>query len=241
MAAPATPANLSIDVVASNTLQMSWDNVAGETGFYLYRSLDDATYYKIISLAADVLSYWDRDVGPATQYYYKVSAYNNDGESALSASVNDTTDTQSLVKYWYGSLGPFYYDANAKYKGEDVNMVGVRSAGHILSDVVPTLANHVLRKDDIGSVGLVAPADAQYVVIALSGGLSAERRLQGGDILSLTDGGADGDVTLDVDYLDEDDMASDSAVHVPTQQSVKAYVDAEDDRMEQFAYFAGGF
>jgi hypothetical protein len=29
------------------------------------------------------------------------------------------------------------------------------------------------------------------------------------------------------EIIDEDDMASDSEVHVPTQQSVKAYVDTE--------------
>lgn len=38
----------------------------------------------------------------------------------------------------------------------------------------------------------------------------------------------DGDGTIDfvVPVLDEDNMASDSATHLPTQQSVKAYVDA---------------
>ena len=39
------------------------------------------------------------------------------------------------------------------------------------------------------------------------------------------DGGALGTAAY-VDTIDEDDMVSDSATHVPTQQSVKAYVDA---------------
>ena len=58
----------------------------------------------------------------------------------------------------------------------------------------------------------------------------------------LTGGGTSGDVTLDVvagtgmtvnandiaiDFKDEDNMASDSATHAATQQSIKAYVDAE--------------
>lgn len=39
---------------------------------------------------------------------------------------------------------------------------------------------------------------------------------------------ADGDVVDGPDVLDEDDMSSDSAAAVPTQQSVKAYVDAQN-------------
>jgi hypothetical protein len=47
-----------------------------------------------------------------------------------------------------------------------------------------------------GGGGGGAPTGAEYVVLTLSGGLSAERRLQVGTGLSLTDGGANGDVTI---------------------------------------------
>lgn len=43
----------------------------------------------------------------------------------------------------------------------------------------------------------------------------------------LSGGGSSGSVTLNVDLKDEDDMASDSATHAASQQSIKAYVDAE--------------
>ena len=46
--------------------------------------------------------------------------------------------------------------------------------------------------------GAAAPNDAQYLTLALSGGLSAERLLVAGDGLSSTDGGANGNLTLDV-------------------------------------------
>lgn len=49
-----------------------------------------------------------------------------------------------------------------------------------------------------GGAGAYAPDDAQYVVLALDGDLSAERVLVAGDGLALTDGGADGNATLDV-------------------------------------------
>jgi len=48
------------------------------------------------------------------------------------------------------------------------------------------------------SVSAGAPSDAQYVVLALSGGLSAERRLVAGANVTITDGGANGDVTIAV-------------------------------------------
>lgn len=44
-----------------------------------------------------------------------------------------------------------------------------------------------------------APVSASYVVIALDGTLTGERRLQVGAPLTLVDGGANGDVTLDFD------------------------------------------
>lgn len=89
MAAPSTPANLSIDKVFSNAIELSWDASGGADGYYLYYSLDDVTYYKFLTTTALVGVHFYLD--ESTQYYYKVSAYNGDGESSLSSSVNDTT------------------------------------------------------------------------------------------------------------------------------------------------------
>lgn len=49
----------------------------------------------------------------------------------------------------------------------------------------------------LSSSGSGAPVAATYVVMSLHADLTAERRLQVGQALSLTDGGANGDVTLD--------------------------------------------
>ena len=43
----------------------------------------------------------------------------------------------------------------------------------------------------------------------------------------LTGGGTSGAVTLNIDFKDEDNMASDSATHAASQQSIKAYVDSQ--------------
>src|SRR5690606_28930690 len=50
----------------------------------------------------------------------------------------------------------------------------------------------------IGGSSGGAPANAQYLVLSLDGNLSGERLLVDGDGLTLTDGGAGGNATLDV-------------------------------------------
>ena len=89
-----------------------------------------------------------------------------------------------------------------------------------------------------------APTDASYLTLGLDGDLSAERVLTAGTGVQFTDAGVNGTLTVaskdsEIDHdslsnfvanehlpgIDEDDMASDSDAHVPTQQSVKAYVD----------------
>lgn len=64
---------------------------------------------------------------------------------------------------------------------------------------------------DTGGVG--APTGAQYVVLALNADLTAERRLVAGTGLTAVDGGANGDVTLNVDndhvkYTDAEAIAA---------------------------------
>ncbi len=237
MAAPSTPANLSIDTTASNGFELTWDNVASELGFYLYRSTDNwVTQRKILKLAVDVLTAFDLGLVASTQYYYKISAYNADGESALSASVDDTTDAQSLKEYWRGTEGPFPYDANALYQGEAVKVVGLRSTGSILSEVVPTLGNHIVRLDDIlggGSINSPTIEDADQDTQVQCEESSDE------DVIRFD---ADGTQEMQIDvngvtlksgtnineFSIDDALAGDSDNAVPTEQAVKAYVDAHE-------------
>lgn len=149
MAAPSTPANLSIDEVASNAIQISWDNVAGETGFYVYRSENGSDYTAIADIAADTLSLWDMPLEAETQYYYKVSAYNVDGESALSTAVDDTTLAVSTKQYWEGTKGPFLYDENAFYRDEAQSIAGVRSEGNVRVEGTPSEDEDAARKTDV--------------------------------------------------------------------------------------------
>jgi len=198
MAAPATPANLAIDQVASNAIKLSWDNVAGEDGFHLWKSYDSGvTYESIADIPADTLTWYDMDCGPSTEYYYKVSAYNTDGESALSASVNDTTLAKSAEDSFWSDLKRGY-DANAVYRRETVTRYGQRSTASMLVEDNATAADEVPAFSQIPSA--IPPTNAAYVLqIAPGGGLSDYRVATAGDAISLTDGGAQSTLTIAVD------------------------------------------
>ncbi len=63
-----------------------------------------------------------------------------------------------------------------------------------LTDAADTITFDVVDTGD-------APDDASYVTIALNGTLTSERVLTGGDGITLTDGGANGNATLDLDIF----------------------------------------
>ncbi len=96
----------------------------------------------------------------------------------------------TVRKLYIGSEGPFLYD-DAEQRPDGTGLQGLVCEG------APIGSNDVLRLDDLGGGGPGAPSGASYVVMSLDGDLSAERRLQVGNSLSLTDSGANADVTLD--------------------------------------------
>ncbi len=90
------------------------------------------------------------------------------------------------------TVGPgldFIYD-------DDVYPNGVVSETAISSGAAPVEGSEVVRLDDIGSGGIAAPIDAEYVVMTVTGDLTDERALAVGSSLTLSDGGAGSNVTL---------------------------------------------
>jgi hypothetical protein len=214
MATPATPANLAVSLVASNCLKLTWDNVAGESGFYLYKSYDGVTYFKVAGLDADELYYFDRSIEADTEYYYKISAYNDDGESALSGAVNETSLARSEKKYWEGSKGPYVYDENALYGDEDeVFLQGFRTTGDILGTLTDLAMSITIK-------------NAPYVTVSAVSGFDSERVLTAGTNIDITDGGAGTTITISLDADGQDaiskkhtrlhDMNSDSDHNSPS-------------------------
>lgn len=92
---PTAPSGLSATTASDIRINLSWtDNSSDELGFHVYRSLVSGSGFALIhTTAAGATSYGNTELTPSTQYYYKVCAYNDGGESALTSEVNATTNS----------------------------------------------------------------------------------------------------------------------------------------------------
>ncbi|MDW3652001.1 MAG: endonuclease [Bacteroidia bacterium] len=89
--APAAPAN--VDLIATTIdLNISWDDLANEDGYLIYRSDDNSNFSQIASLAADEIGYTDNTIQLLTTYYYYVVAFNAGGNSPNSSTVSGQTE-----------------------------------------------------------------------------------------------------------------------------------------------------
>jgi hypothetical protein len=88
---PAAPTGLGISSDLSNAIALQWtDNATNESGYYVYRSTDGSNFSRVGTVGAGVTTYTDSTVTPATQYWFKVSAYNSAGQ-AYSSTVTAAT------------------------------------------------------------------------------------------------------------------------------------------------------
>jgi pectate lyase len=86
---PLPPSGLTASAVASNEVDLSWtDNSSDEDGTKIERALDaggsPGTWSQIATVGADVTSYVDLTVTTNTMYWYRVRAYNVQGDSPYS-------------------------------------------------------------------------------------------------------------------------------------------------------------
>ena len=90
---PAAPSDLSATVVSSSRIDLSWtDNSSKEDGFRIERKTGiSGTYSQIASVGQSVTSYSNTGRAASTTYYYRVNAYNTNGNSAYSNETNATT------------------------------------------------------------------------------------------------------------------------------------------------------
>lgn len=79
-------------VATSTTVDLSWADGAGETGYRIERSTEDSIEWTVIGTTGmDVTAYTDSALLPETTYLYRVVATNAGGDSPPSAVVSVTT------------------------------------------------------------------------------------------------------------------------------------------------------
>lgn len=91
------PSDLSATTASSSQIDLSWtDNSSNETGFKIERKTGSGgTYVQIDTVDAGVISYSSTGLTASTTYYYRVRAYNSDGDSNYSSAANATTSAAS--------------------------------------------------------------------------------------------------------------------------------------------------
>jgi chitodextrinase len=94
--APNTPTGLVATNFSNSEITISWNSSTGATGYVLYRSNTSSGSYNTL-VDTTSTSYFDSGLATSTTYWYKVSAYNNTGQSALSAAVSATTRSSGTV------------------------------------------------------------------------------------------------------------------------------------------------
>jgi uncharacterized repeat protein (TIGR02543 family) len=92
-ALPAPPGGLMVTAVTQNAVSLSWNTMAGVSGYRIYRSSAvDGPFVQSGALSATAaLPYTDTGLAANTAYYYNVSAVSAAGESALSGVVGALT------------------------------------------------------------------------------------------------------------------------------------------------------
>jgi titin len=96
--APSAPGDLSATAASTTRINLSWtDNSLTETGFKIERSIAGGAFTQIATVGASVTSYPDSGLTAATQYSYRVSAFNIAGDSGYSNTAGATTAAQETA------------------------------------------------------------------------------------------------------------------------------------------------
>jgi len=107
---PAAPSNLIARAASRTQIDLQWTrNSDNEDGFIVQRKLGTGgNWEEIRRLPAGTTSYSDTELSPRTTYYYRVRAYNSDGESLFTNEASATTLPPSVPSDGFASLN---YDA----------------------------------------------------------------------------------------------------------------------------------
>ncbi len=94
---PDVPSNISAEGVSESVITVSWGSVSNTEGYVVYSSSSENGTYSILDTVKGNTEYSDGGLSAETTVYYKVTAYNEAGESNKSASVYATTDEAALT------------------------------------------------------------------------------------------------------------------------------------------------
>ena len=87
-AVPAAPSSLTASA-GNRRVTLNWvDSSSNETGFKIERSLNGTTFTQIATVGVNIRTYTNTGLNRGTRYYYRVRAYNANGNSTYSNTAN---------------------------------------------------------------------------------------------------------------------------------------------------------
>ena len=89
---PAAPSNLKATAISASQINLTWtDNSPNETGFHIFRSTNGTTFTQVGTVGSGVTGFPDTGLQRNTKYYYRVRAFDANGESADSNTISART------------------------------------------------------------------------------------------------------------------------------------------------------
>lgn len=91
-APPEPPSQLEATAISGDRIRLAWDSYLNvEEGFRLERSSDGVTFNQVATVRHDENEYIDEELAPYTTYQYRMSAFNQVGDSGFSNITQATT------------------------------------------------------------------------------------------------------------------------------------------------------
>jgi len=177
MVPPAVPTGLTVTTVSSQEIDLTWNDVPGETNFRIQRSPDGVNWVRIAILPAGVTSYDDIGLHDGRTYYYRIRSGNAAGFSALCTPVSATTPTGL-------TFSPFVIWPLAAPTGLTATTVSSGQINLSWNDVVGESNFRVQRSSDGVNWTRIAIAPAgttSYQDFGLVGGQTYYYRVRAGD------------------------------------------------------------
>lgn len=143
--APPAPTNLTATAISSTRIDLDWqDNSGDELGFRINRSLDGSNFTEVATVGANVTTFSDNNLSPATAFFYQVFAFNNFGNSDPSNIAADTTPESPVPVFPVINADPASVDFGTVNSTQAATMpLTISNAGGsdlVLSDIVDPAA-----------------------------------------------------------------------------------------------------
>jgi len=130
----------AVAVATGAELSLFWtDNSNNEDGFVVERSVDSVNFIGVNTLGPDIEAYDDIDLLPEIQYWYRVKAFNDAGDSGYTNVATATTEADQLPPTSPSGTGIKQQGelTNVSYRSKIVTVEGAAVIGGFVVSTAP--------------------------------------------------------------------------------------------------------